>query len=210
MIQNYFFDLGGVLMDLDVNRTLQAMAKLMAPDPLGKKATDSFEANDLFGVGENRLMADYQDGTIGTEQFLDALMPMCRPQVTREQVIEAWDAMLLGIPERRLEALRELRQRGNKVFILSNINEEHLRWTHEHFNQIGLRIGEEVCEAFFSNEMGMSKPDDRIYREVIRRTGVVPSESLYIDDMQVNVDAGARHGLQTLCAKGDEWLAFIK
>lgn len=208
-IQNYFFDLGGVLMDLDVNRTLQAMVALM-PHRGMKDDISSFSANDLFGVGENTLMADYQDGTIGTDAFFAALQPMCRPDVKRQQMLEAWDAMLLGIPPQRLETLRRLRQQGKQVFILSNINEEHLRWTREHFEQIGLLIGEDVCEAFFSNEMGMSKPDPKIYAEAIRRANVDPAETLYIDDMQVNVDAGAKWGLQTLCAKGDEWLGIIE
>lgn len=207
-IQNYFFDLGGVLMDLDVERTLRAIVALM-PQDLKTDEVGCFSANDLFGVGENRLMADYQDGTIGTDVFVAALLPRCRPGVSREQVLEAWDAMLLGVPVRRLEALRQLRRQGKKIFLLSNNNEEHLRWTRVHFNQIGLRMGEDVCEAFFSNEMGVSKPNPRIFEEAIRRSGVNPDETLYIDDMQVNVDAGARCGLQPLCAKGDEWVEFV-
>ena len=206
MIKNYFFDLGGVLMDLDVNRTLQALVALM---PGTASGISSFSANDLFGVGENTLMADYQDGTIGTDAFVAALQPMCRPDVTREQLLAAWDAMLLGVPVRRLEALRQLRKQGKKVFLLSNNNEEHLRWTREHFNQIGLRMGEDVCEAYFSNEMGASKPSPRIFQEAIRRSGVNPAETLYVDDMQVNVDAGAQYGLQALCAKGDEWIECV-
>lgn len=206
MIKNYFFDLGGVLMDLDVNRTLQALVALM---PGTASSIGSFSANDLFGVGENRLMAEYQDGTIGTDAFVAALQPMCRPDVTREQLLAAWDAMLLGVPVRRLEALRQLRKQGKKVFLLSNNNEEHLRWTREHFNQIGLRMGEDVCEAYFSNEMGASKPSPRIFQEAIRRSGVNPAETLYVDDMQVNVDAGVQYGLQALCAKGDEWIECV-
>lgn len=209
MIHNYFFDMGGVLMDLDVDRTLRAMTALMPHDDAAA-GVSRFTANDLFGVGENSLMADYQDGTIGTDQFVDALRAYCRPDVSREALLEAWDAMLLGIPAQRLEALRKLRRQGKKVFILSNINEEHLRWTLAHFNQIGLRLGEDVCEAFFSNEMGMSKPNPRIFEEAIRRASVLPEETLYIDDMQVNVDAGAQFGLQTLCAKGDEWLNLLE
>ncbi|KWW30959.1 MAG: HAD-superfamily hydrolase [bacterium P3] len=204
-IQNYFFDLGGVLMDLDVNRTLKAMAALSRHHG----ADSGFAAQDLFGVGENRLMQDYQDGKIDTGQFLDALYPMCRPGVSREALIEAWDAMLLGIPQRRLEAIRNLRRKGKQVFILSNINEEHLRWSRIHFDHIGLRIGDDVTHAFFSNEMGVSKPDPYIFREAIRQSGVDPAETLYIDDMQVNVDAGARWGLQTLCARGDEWFPAV-
>ena len=207
-IQNYFFDLGGVLMDLDVNRTLQAMVALM-PEK-NASGIGSFSANDFFGVGENTLMADYQDGTIGTDAFVEALQAYCRPDVTRAELLEAWNAMLLGITQKRIEALRQLRKQGKQVFILSNINEEHLRWTREHFDQIGLRIGEDVCEAFFSNEMGMSKPNPRIFEEAIRRAGVNPAETLYIDDMRVNVDAGAQWGLHTLCAKGDEWIGKIE
>lgn len=211
MINNYFFDMGGVLMDLDIEQTLRAMTQLMPHDSLSANhPQQKLTTNDLFGVGDNKLMQDYQDGTIGTEIFMNELHRYCRPEVHINELITAWDAMLLGIPMHRLEFIRHLRVKGKKVFILSNINEEHLRWTRKHFLEIGLRIGKDVCETFFSNEMGMSKPNPQIYAEAIRRSGVNPTETLYIDDMKVNIDAGAKFGLHTLCANGDEWIHTIE
>ena len=206
MIQNYFFDMGGVLMDLDVDRTLKAISTMI--DPSGQSGS-TLSPQDLFGVGENKLIQDYQDGVIGTDGFIDAMRQVFHFDFNRQAILNAWNAMLLGIPLHRLEALRMLRSKGCGVYILSNINEEHLRWTREHFAQIGLREGVDVCQSFFSNEMGMSKPDPRIYREAIRRASVDPQTTLYIDDMQVNVDAGRACGLQARCAAGDSWLELI-
>lgn len=206
MIENYFFDLGGVLLDIDVQRTLDALRPLINWEGGGLQ---DFREDDLFGVGNNKLMQEYQDGAIGTSEFLQSFRPMVRTGVSDDMLIEAWDAMLLTISRHRLEAIRRLRSEGKGVYILSNINEEHLRWVREHFDQIGLRVGVDVTEAFFSNEMGMSKPNREIYDEAIRRSGVNPLTTVYIDDMEVNVEAGRQCGLQAHCAKGDAWLRLI-
>ena len=205
MIRNYFFDLGGVLMDLDIKGSLQRFAQLVEPHSNG----NDIVPEDLLGVGENALIQAYQVGGISTGDFIDALKRYCRPEVSESTLIEAWDSMLKGIPIQRVDALRKLHDTGGRIFILSNINEEHLRWSRKHFEEVGLRVGQEIEAAYFSNEIGMAKPDPHIYQYAIEHSGVRPDETLYIDDMAVNIEAGAKQGLQTLCAKGDEWISTI-
>lgn len=205
MIRNYFFDLGGVLMDLDIKGSLQRFAQLVEPHSNG----NDIVPEDLLGVGENALIQAYQVGSISTGDFIDALKRYCRPEVSESTLIEAWDSMLKGIPIQRVDALRKLHNTGGRIFILSNINEEHLRWSRKHFEEVGLRVGQEIEAAYFSNEIGMAKPDPHIYQYAIEHSGVRPDETLYIDDMAVNIEAGAKQGLQTMCAKGDEWISTI-
>lgn len=203
MIKNFFFDLGNVLLDIDPQRTLDQLSKLIACDA-------PFSPSDLFGTGANKLVADYQEGTITSDLFFESIRSLCRPHTTTQQIIEAWDAMLIRIPPTRVEAIRRLRDKGHNVYILSNINEEHLRWARNHFDEVGLTFGKDINTAFFSNEMHLAKPDLRIFSQAIRTSRVNPSETLYIDDQQKNIDAGAKMGFHVLCAVRDQWLEPIK
>lgn len=205
MICNYFFDLGNVLLDIDPQRSLDAFAPLFKPDALKQ-----FSPSDLFGVGSNPFLAAYQVGTISSDEFFAHFLPFCLPGTAPWQLVAAWNAMLINIPPRRIQAIRKLRQNGCKVFILSNINEEHLRWVRRHFDQVGLRLGSDIDDAFFSNEIHLSKPDPRIFAEAIRRSNVSPQETLFIDDQQINVSAACEAGLHAVCASRDAWLPFIR
>ena len=206
MTRNYFFDMGGVLMDIDPNLTINALSFFLKNEPSDNGV---LEAKDLFGVGDNELMSHYQDGSAGTDDFLATIMPLCQRDVSREQILQAWDAMLIDIPQERIDKLLQLREKGFGVYLLSNINEEHLRWTKERLLKLGYTVDDIFDKAFFSCEMGCSKPDSRIYIKAIEQSGVNPSETLYIDDMQVNIDAGHSFGLQTLCGHWDDFVRTI-
>ena len=62
---------------------------------------------------------------------------------------------------------------------------------------------------FLSNEMGLAKPGLEIYEEMIRRTGMNPKESVYFDDLEQNVEAGKRAGLNAELVNRDEWMEKI-
>lgn len=203
MIKNVLFDLGGVLIDLDVRRSVQAFIALLDRES-GEQAP--ITALDLIGGGETELMQLYQTGMISTDEFVARILSVCRPDTTREQVLDAWYAMLLSLPQHRLEMIRRLKEAGLHVFILSNINEAHVDWTLRHFAEWGVEIGREIDRAFFSNEIHLAKPDPRCFDLVIRETGIRPEETLYIDDLAPNIEAGAAAGFVTLQALGDEWL----
>lgn len=203
MIKNVLFDLGGVLIDLDVKRSVQAFIALM--EHSGNSETP-ITAMDLIGGGETELMQLYQTGEISTDEFVTRILSVCRRGTTREQVLDAWFAMLLSLPQHRIEMIRRLKEAGLHVYILSNINEAHVEWTLRHFAEWGIEIGREIDRAFFSNEIHMAKPNPRCFELVIREAGIQAEETLYIDDLEQNIQAGAAAGFVTLQAVGDEWL----
>lgn len=195
--------MGGVLIDLDVRRSVRAFAALLKQDEQGDAP---ITALDLIGGGETQLVQLYQTGMITTDEFIAQIQRTCRPGTTREQILDAWYAMLLSLPQQRIEMIRRLKQAGYHVYILSNINDAHAIWTHEHFAKWGIKIGREIDRAFFSHEMHLAKPDPRCYEMVLSETGIRADETLYIDDLQSNIEAGAAAGFVTLQALGDEWL----
>ncbi|MCM1035295.1 MAG: HAD family phosphatase [Paludibacter sp.] len=200
MIRNLIFDIGGVLIDLEPQRTLQALGRLSA-QPIGQ-----FSDKELLGGGGSDLVGKYMCGNITNEDFFGALQQLSHPEVTIDQLQEAWNSMLLGLPQQRVNIIRTLHQQGIRIALLSNINDAHLQRTRQLFAEADLQIGRDIDYAFFSNEMHLAKPDASIYREVLNQTGFVPEDTLYIDDLEENIRAGATFGLHTLQAVGDEWI----
>ncbi len=211
MIRNILFDLGNVLIDVDIRKTLRAYNALLGVEEERSRGVGAtgvrntiITAGDLIGAGESELVAKYQVGAVSTDEFVEAILKICKPGTTRQEVVDAWMAMLIGIPEERRQKVLELHKQGYKLYVLSNINELHAVWTREQLRGIPFEA------VYFSNEMGMAKPDARCYEQVIRETGMKPEETLYIDDLPENIEAGKRAGLQCfLNTKADEWCSGV-
>lgn len=202
-IKNIIFDLGGVLLDIDLNycmRQMQALGidldafkKKGMQTPIGTKAAVLGE-----GMVANGIMHLYQTGDITTEAFLEGVRKYCKEGTTREQVLEAWDSCCISIPSYRLNKLRELKQKRYTICMLSNTNEAH--WQEIVKKCFG---GQEVVDelfdhVFLSQEMHMAKPNDEIYLEVLRQINAKAEECFFLDDSSANLEAAAALGFHTL------------
>ena len=196
MIKNVLFDLGGVLVDLDVRRTLDAFHSLVELHDASAPIT----AQGLLGGHDSELIDRYQTGTISTPDFISTILSVCLPGTTEQQVRDAWFAMLLGIPEVNKQLLRDIHAAGYNFYILSNINEMHVNWVQDNCPEL-----QPAGRLFFSNEMHLSKPDPRCYLQVISEAGILPTETVYIDDLLPNIEEGRRHGFLTLHATDTSW-----
>ena len=109
--KNIIFDLGGVILDINMQKALNGFAALGLPQ------------NELrFDVGETAdLMHHYQLGHFATDEFCKLVAAKCNPGTTPEQVANAWNSICIGIPERKLNAIKALKQNAN-VYLLSNTN----------------------------------------------------------------------------------------
>ena len=202
-IKNIIFDLGGVLLDIDLNycmRQMQALGidldafkKKGMQTPIGTKAAVLGE-----GMVANGIMHLYQTGDITTEAFMEGVRKYCKEGTTREQVLEAWNSCCIAIPSYRLDKLRELKQKGYTICMLSNTNEAH--WQEIVKKCFG---GQEVVDelfghVFLSQEMHMAKPNDEIYLEVLRQINAKAEECFFLDDSSANLEAAAALGFHTL------------
>lgn len=183
MIRNLIFDFGNVFVDLDLEAT----------------------ARTLFEYGVQEIPASllhaaqvYEKGELSTRNFVETAKGLL-PGLTEEQLISAWNAILLDIPVHRMEFLSELVEANSyKVLLLSNSNSLHL----EHLTQ---RWGHEKMQGFlshfdgvyFSHQMGMRKPDPEIYLHILKAEQLRAEECFFIDDSEENTEAAARLGLHT-------------
>lgn len=206
MIKYVIFDLGGVLLDIDLIyclRQLQVLGVNLddfqrqgAPTITGTKAAVLGE-----GVVANGAIHLYQIGDLSTEVFLEKIRRQCKEGTTREQVLAAWNTCCIGIPQYRLDKLRELKQRGYTICMLSNTNEAHWsRIVEQCFG--GQNVVDDLFDdVFLSQEMHLAKPNDAIYLEVLRQIGAEAEECLFIDDSSANLEAAATLGFHTLHAE---------
>ena len=171
-VEALVFDLGGVLLDVQLQRTLRA-----------------FEALDF---------RDLELGLITQEEFAEAVRRTfpAVAAIPDEQLLEAWNAMLMPFDVQRVELLRELGKRC-PVYLLSNTNLPHrIRFRESFRERFGGSFDELFVRCFYSDELHLRKPDPEIYRSVARQIGTPPGKLLFIDDNAANVSAARGEGWQ--------------
>lgn len=189
MHNNYIFDLGGILVDVNLNNIYSGLEALgFAP-----------ETQKANMAGLTRWATDYEQGLVSTEAFFSHIQSFCRPGTSLDAVRGVWNSVILDTTQQRLQLVKGLGD-GHRVFLLSNTNEAHWEYIRQHTFIDNGHAPEELFErVFLSYEMKLIKPDVRIYEEVIRATGIVPGETLFIDDRAENLASAATLGLLTRC-----------
>lgn len=202
--KNYIFDQGNVILNINPQLSLDAFSQILS-DSAEKSAP--ITAADLLGGAVGTIVGDFQVGRISTEHFIDKLLPSMRLGVTRKQLLDAWNALILDVPQQRRDALLRLRASGARTYMLSNTNDAHMERIYEKcFGGCRDNMLEYFDDLFLSNEMHLAKPDPEIFNELIRRTGINPAESIFVDDLQKNLDTASALGFHTLLSTGDYWI----
>ena len=197
MIKNLLFDLGGVIMDLDRDRCVRAFERLGMKD-----------ADDFLGVyGQKGAFLALESGKIDADEFHRQVRPMIdRPEVSDEEIDNAFNEFLVGIPVTRLEALRALRK-DYKIYLLSNTNPIMINSRiAEEFRKEGFEMADYFDGIFTSYEAGCCKPGKEIFDYTEREGHIKPDETLFFDDSQANVDTARSYGFNAVLVKpGDEF-----
>ena len=197
--RNLLFDLGNVIIDLDVDGAFEKLEKLFRSDA-DKNVID-------------KAILDYECGRISTDIFINKLLSQSHGKVQALDIIEAWNSMLVGIPGYRLKMLTMLRQKYN-VYLLSNTNALHLEWVHRYVNRvhnINQFEKEHFHQAYYSHLVGDRKPLPSIYKFIIDDSFMTPALTLYMDDIQENLDVADKLGFQTYLVKpGEDIAEYLK
>jgi len=185
-VKNIIFDLGGVLLNIDPKKTIEAFGALGMEQLIGDKGL-SYD-HDIF--------YQMEQGQVTPDEFRNGVRQLISANISSEEIDAAWTAMLLDFPEIRIELLRRL-QKEYKIYLFSNTNAIHVEKYHSNFrNQHGFEVSTLFVKDFYSNEIGFRKPTPESFQEIIRLSGINPSESLFIDDSLQNVEAAIATGLQ--------------
>lgn len=181
------FDLGGVLINLDIARCINNLTQLLGENNLKNimGISNDEEGTNAVSVANRQLMKDYEKGLISTNDFFSQVLPYCRQGTTQEQLEEAWRSMIVDLPEYRLQAIERLRQNGFSIYLLSNSNDSHWNYITEKFG-----FEKYFDRIFASHLLHLSKPNDRIFKLVDSEIGPWQRQHIYyIDDMLANREA---------------------
>lgn len=191
-VKNILFDLGGVLLNLDVAQTREAFIKLGVT-----------QIDDLFRIGHaDSFFKEYEMGTISDEVFIEKARQLAFPGTTGDQIIAAWNVMLLDFPAERVLFLYELKSKY-RLFLFSNTNAIHLQAFHKSYQQVyGTAMDDLFEKAYYSHVINQRKPDVAAFQYVIKDSGIEAGETLFIDDALVNIEGAWQAGLQAVHLTG--------
>ncbi|HOY31345.1 MAG TPA: HAD family phosphatase [Bacteroidales bacterium] len=188
-IKNIIFDFGGVIIDIDYQKSIDAFIRLGGSnfDQIYSQA----KQNDIF----DRL----DTGRISPDTFRNELKNYLPTETTTKMIDEAWNAILIGIPEHRIRLLENIRT-NYRIFLMSNTNVIHY---HEYIKELKNKFGYDNLGCLFekvylSFEIGMRKPDKRIFNLILKENNLDAGETLYIDDFEKNLPPVAQSGIHTL------------
>ena len=190
MIRNIIFDYGGVIIDLDFNRPKFEFEKL------GVKNFDQH----FTEMKQSNLFDDLDKGEITEREFREKLRSQLNMPLSDEEIDAAWNSMIIGIREEKIQLLAELYADNYQCYLLSNTNFIHLKYLTKHLLKTYGRfnLDEYFNKVYYSCVVRLRKPEESIFRKVIEDNDLKPSETLYIDDSPQHIEGAKTFQLQTL------------
>ncbi|MGH8774665.1 MAG: HAD family hydrolase [Jiangellaceae bacterium] len=184
------FDLGGVLIDWDSRYLFR---KLLPDDA----AVETFLAEVCTGEWNTAQDA----GRSWAEAVAEASARVPDQADLVAAYDERWEEMIGGEIEGSVEVLRHLRNRGVPLYALTNWSADKFDLTFPRFEWLSWFDGIVV-----SGRERIVKPDLRIFRILLERYAIDPAATVYVDDVEVNVEAARSLGLTGLLFTGSDHL----
>lgn len=186
--KNLIFDLGNVLYDIDFTKMYAAFNELGIPN---------FENHFTLNKSD-QIFFDLELGLISEQQFCDGFNALYHLNLTKQQIIEAWNSLLIGYRPQSIEWVKANNSNYN-TFLYSNTNQIH----YDHFipqfeQEMGGNFENLFKTPYFSHKMGQRKPDPSSFKHILEKEGLVAEETIFIDDNEPNIIAAASVGLQVL------------
>ncbi|MCD6564487.1 MAG: HAD family phosphatase [Bacteroidales bacterium] len=176
-IRNIIFDLGGVLLELDVQKTFDAFGEIGLTKEIMMKRYNK----------EENFFLQFEKGQISANEFRASLRKMIGNFVSDEKIDYAWNEMLRGFRDDTIKLLSDLSGKYS-LYLLSNTNEIHLPVYSEQFREIsgGIDLQNYFIKSYFSHKIKSRKPEPESFGYVLRDAGIKPEETLFIDDFEEN------------------------
>jgi putative hydrolase of the HAD superfamily len=187
------FDLGGVIINLDYQLTIDAFKNLGLAN-FDEMYTQAKQSN---------LFDDFETGKISSQHFINSLLPYLPDGVSANKVVHAWNAMILDFPKERLDLLDKLKS-NYRIFLLSNTNDIHLQAVKRSLaNTTDRKLESYFEKVYLSHEVKLRKPHKEIFELVCNEQNLDPSRTLFIDDTIGHIDGSIKIGLKGIHLKGD-------
>lgn len=198
-IKNILFDFGGVIVSLNKKNAINRFKEL------GCANIEDY----LTEYRQSGIFLEYEEGKLTREEFRKEFNKMIGKKVSIEDINSAWLSFLTFVPEYKYQLLKDLRKKYN-VYLLSNTNPSVVDWAEsEDFSPEKEPITAFFDKCYYSFEMKAAKPDEKAFEIVIQDSGIIPAETLFLDDGQANIDMAASLGFKTYLANQEEDLRKV-
>ena len=191
MIKNIIFDLGNVLVRVDFARSKKLLLSA------------GVKEEDLKRFFNKKIRNDFELGRISTSEFMDRAYIELGRNVTKTKLKKLFVDMFEEIPEMKRFLKQLAKEKKYRLYILSNTNPLHFNYCRKRFKYINL-----VDKFILSYKIKMVKPDKRVFKTVLKNFNLVPSETLFVDDLVENCKAAEDTGIKTICYRN--YSSFIK
>lgn len=179
------FDMGGVLVDLDVPGCIQAFI-------------NDLEFQDIVSLidpcHQKGVFGEMEEGKVSADVFRDVVIAGSKPGVTREDVDKTLWNILVGIDAYKIDMLKRMSENYD-IYMLSNNNPICVPRASVIFREAGFTMEEDFKKCYISYQMGALKPSADFYHAVMEDIGGPAENMLFIDDSQKNVDGAIAAGL---------------
>lgn len=194
-VRNILFDFGGVIVSLKKQNALNRFKEIGFADI--EEYLGEFRQKGIF--------LEYEEGKLTPEEFYREFRKLAgRDDISDDDIDSGWMAFLTGIPEYKFQLLKDLRKKYN-VYLLSNTNPSIMKWAFsKSFSPEGLPINGYFEKCYLSYELGVAKPEQKIYELILQDSGINAAETLFLDDGQKNINVAKELGFQTYLANQDE------
>ena len=151
------------------------------------------------------MFDEFEKGLISNAEFRTALRQYLPPAISDQQIDDAWNAMLIGIPSHRVDFLKEV-AKHYRIFLLSNTNRIHIEaFSQYNDEKFGMGYFESIFEyCYFSSDIAMRKPDAEIFEFVLSENGLRKEETIFIDDSIQHIQGALNTGLHAELLKVEE------
>lgn len=187
-INALLFDLGGVIVDLDYNKTIEAFEAIGLED-----------AEHLYNqFNQSKIFDEFEIGSISREEFIDLLQEKIPQKVSQSKIKEAWNAMILGFEKSKLEQIKRYSEKI-PCYLLSNTNEIHLEYIQTLLQEVPFKNLELLfTKCYYSHIIGRRKPHRETFEWVLNDMGSSPEEVLFIEDSPQHIRGAEKAKIKTL------------
>lgn len=187
-IRNIIFDLGGVVYDIRYENVAEAFVRH------GVKDMEGFYGRHFQTAELDR----FEKGLMSAAEFRDYVRQLTGCQLTDAEVDDIWNAILVDVPRERVDWLLRLREHY-RLFLFSNTNEINYDcFTRRLRAKFSFDMFEACFEkAYFSHRLHLRKPDPDGFHVIMAEQGLVAAETLFVDDIEKNLDGARTVGMQT-------------
>lgn len=179
------FDMGGVLVDLDIEGCKAAFRRILDYQNID---------NIIDACHQKGIWGQLEEGVLSADEFRRAVLADSRPDAVSTDVDEAMSYILVGIEPYKVELLKRLAE-SYDLYMLSNNNEISIIRSSKMFADAGIPLDVIFRKCFLSYQMKVLKPSASFYKKVMEEIGRSSEEMIFIDDSLRNVEGAIEAGL---------------